>query len=134
MNWSIENLSDKQVLHSTICEKTTEEGVKLSALAVADYALAMLGDSIEDDAMYCLFDWDEADAKLRILVTDHRKENDGKNVVDVQFTGLEQADFDDKTETLKFWLRDHLTTSADYLRYSLVAGFTRNGRETVELM
>mgnify|MGYP000716495999 CR=1 FL=1 len=94
----------------------------------------MLGESIDDDAMYCLFEWDEVQSVLSILVTDHSKKNDGKNIIKIQFNGLGQADIEDKTETLKFWLRDHLTTSADFMRYSLVAGFTRNGRETVELM
>ena len=94
----------------------------------------MLGDSIDDDALYCLFEWEEPKSKLTIVVTDHSKTNDGKNIVNIQFNGMTQAKIEEPAETIKFWLRDHLTTSADFMKFSLVAGFTRNARSTVELM
>lgn len=134
LNWSTENLAGNQVHHITTCDQTTESGIKSSALEVADYALSLLGESINDDSLYCLFEWDDEQSQLTIVVTDHSKSNDGKHIVTIQFNGLNQASFEEKVEALKFWLRDHLTTSGDYLKFSLVAGFTRNKRETIELM
>ena len=120
--------------YSSICEQSTESGIKEYLLKAADFALSMLGDSIDDDAMYCLFEWDEEQSILSILVTDHSKTNDGQNVVTIQFDGIAQASIDEQVETIKFWLRDHLTTSADFMKFSLVAGFTRDARNTIELM
>lgn len=134
MNWSTENLHDNHIRYSTSCDQTSEAAIKLSALEAADYGLSMLGDSIDDDALYCLFEWEEPKSKLTIVVTDHSKTNDGKNIVNIQFNGMTQAKIEEPAETIKFWLRDHLTTSADFMKFSLVAGFTRNARSTVELM
>lgn len=134
MNWSTENLTDNRVYYSTICEQTSESAIKIGVLEAADYALSMLGDSIDDDSLYCLFEWEEGQSRLTILVTDHSKTSDGKNVVSIQLSGIDQASIEEQAETIKFWLRDHLTTSADFMKFSLVAGFTRNARNTVELM
>ena len=133
MNWSLEKLTSGHTLHSTVCQAQTESDVKSVFLKSADYALAMLIDSITDDAMYCLFEWDETLSSLTITVTDHSKSNDGKNIVNVVFEGLNEAAIEDQTETIKFWLRDHLTTSADFMKYSLVAGFTRNAKSCYKL-
>ena len=120
--------------HVAACHETNEPEIKSFVLSAADFALAKLGESIEDDSMYCLFQWDEETSLLTIQVTDASKEKEGKHVIQVHLSMFEQANIEDKTETLKFWLRDHLTTSADFLKFSLVAGFTRNARLTVELM
>ncbi len=134
MNWSIEHLAKNLIRHSSICDQATESGIKLSALEAADYALVMLGESIDDDAMYCLFDWDESQSTLSIVVTDQSKACDGKNIISIRFSGINDALIGEQADTMKFWLRDHLTTSADFMKYSLVAGFTRDARNTVELM
>lgn len=134
LNWSTENLSGNQVRYSTICEQSSEAAIKLSTLEAADYALKMLGDSINDDSLYCLFEWDESNSTLSIVVTDHSKANDGRNSVEIHFSQISDASIAEQTEAIKFWLRDHLTTSADFMKYSLVAGFTRDKRQTVELM
>ncbi|WP_250658071.1 hypothetical protein [Alkalimarinus coralli] len=134
MNWSIDNLSPQRACHSSTCTEITETDIKASMLASADYALSMLEESIHDDALYCLFEWSDEQSLLSISVTDHSKTNDGKHTVKVHFKGIKQAAIEEQTETIKFWLRDHLTTSADFMKFSLVAGFSRDGRQTVELM
>ncbi len=134
MDWNIDNTSSNHIIHSAVVAESTEYEIKAAVLASVDYAFSLLNESIEDDAMYCLFDWDDAQSTLTIVVTDQNKTNDGKHVVNVVLSNFEQPLEGDQAETVKFWVRDHLTTSSEFLAFSLIAGFTRGERTTVELM
>lgn len=103
-----------------------------AVLECADYAFSLLNESIHDDAMYCLFDWDAQQLTLTIAVTDETKTRDGKHKVKMSFNDLKPSDA--LADEVKYWIKDHLTTSLEFLRFSLVAGFTRGDRARVELL
>ena len=134
MSWNTETTSTNQLIHSATCSESSEAGIQASVLACADHAFTFLRDNIVDDSMYCLFEWHQGEKLLSIYVTDETKKNEGKHVVRVDFTAFTAASDEDQIETVKFWLRDHLTTCTAYFQFSLVAGFSRGDRSRLELL
>ena len=133
MNWTTETISDR-IVHTTTCTDTLERDIQVALNVSADYAFTLLDECIGDDAMYCLFIWDDNEKSLTVAVTDETKTKDGKHLVTVSFSGFGAEPSEDRADTVKYWLTDHLTTSQEFLKYSLIAGFVRGERDRVELM
>lgn len=133
MNWTTETKSD-HIVHTTTCTDSDEKGVQVALNASADYAFALLDENIGSDAMYCLFIWNDAEKSLTVAVTDETKTKDGKHLVTVNCVGFNGDLSEDRADTVKYWITDHLTTSLEFLKYSLIAGFVRGERDCVELM
>lgn len=134
MSWNTEITATNQTLHSATCSDNTELAIKSSVLACADYAFTLFNESVEDDSMYCLFEWNQEERSLVVLVTDDTKQKEGKHLVKVALTAFEVSSEETQAEMVKYWLRDHLTTCLAFFQYSLVAGFSTGDRTKLELL
>ena len=125
MKWKI----DSNFCHSAVNSHEKESDIKLAVLEAAEYAFALLGDNIEDDSMYCIFDWDFPTQQLTIVVTDPSKLQQAKHkvVLNLQGYAAHISGQEDQQEQIHLWIHNHITTSESFFRYSLVAVITKNG-------
>lgn len=121
--WTQENSSDGKVLHTTESAANTQDSIKTAVLACADYAFSLFDDNIKDESMYCLFDWNFSVQALNISITDPSKTVLATHTVQLKLANYADylADKEDQQEQMQLWLHNHLTTSAEFLQYSLVA-------------
>lgn len=127
--WIQENNSDARVLHRAVSAENTQDSIKCIVLECATYAFSLFDENVKNESMYCLFDWDYAQQTLTIDVTDPSKQILAKHTVqlilenyDAYLTGKE-----DQLEQMQLWLHNFLTTSAEFLQYSLVAAMVADG-------
>lgn len=125
MNWEIDN----NFCHSSVSTSTNEAELKQAVIAAADYAFDLLDANIEDDSMFCLFDWDFNQQRLLIAVTDPTKNKLAKHTVVLTLEGYAShiADKEEQQEQIQLWLHNHITTAATFLQFSLVAAITADG-------
>ncbi len=125
MEWNIDN----SFCHSTVSSNQQEAELKQAVLAAADYAFDLLNENIEDDSMFCLFDWDFNQQRLLIAVTDPSKKKLAKHTVELTLPGYAShiADKEDQQEQIQLWLHNHITTAATFLQFSLVAAIIADG-------
>jgi hypothetical protein len=125
MNWEV----DKEFCHSAIASSANEADIKQAVLAAADYAFDLLNDNIEDDSMFCLFDWNFSEQRLVIAVTDPSKKIFAKHTVKLTLEGYlsHMADKEDQQEQIQLWVHNHITTAATFLQFSLVAAIIAEG-------
>jgi len=127
--WTQDNISDDQILHKAESADNTQESIKIAVLASADYAFSLFDDNVKDESMYCLFDWDFAQQALTISITDPSKTLLAKHRVQLKLMNYDAylSNEEDQQEQIQLWLHNHLTTSAEFLQYSLVAAMVANG-------
>ena len=125
MNWEIDN----NFCHSSVSTSSNEAELKQAVIAAADYAFDLLDGNIEDDSMFCLFDWDFNLQRLLIAVTDPTKKKLAKHTVALTLEGYAAhiADKEEQQEQIQLWLHNHITTAAAFLQFSLVAAITADG-------
>lgn len=133
-------LSDatSHVLHEASCQAADESAVKLAVIETAHKAAQMLDDNIVDDSLYLLFTWQAESSTLTAVVTDDTKRKDATHIVRCQFPSTIDStlsvDDDPFSSDLIYWIRDYLTTSDEYMRFSLVALFTDGARDTTSML
>jgi len=125
MNWEIDN----NFCHRVTSSNESEAELKEAVLEAADYAFDLLHENIEDDSMFCLFDWNFAKQRLLIAVTDPSKNKLAKHTVELTLTGYAShiADKEDQQEQIQLWVHNHITTAANFLQFSLVAAIIADG-------
>lgn len=127
--WTQEESNDGKVLHQAISAGNTQELIKISVLGCADYAFSLFDDNVKDESMYCLFDWNFSMQTLTISVSGPSKTVLSKHVVQLKLESYDAylIDQEDQQEQIQLWLHNHLTTSAEFLEYSLVASMVADG-------
>jgi len=127
--WIQENISADKVLHQAVSAANTQESLKVAVLACADYAFSMFDDNVKDESMYCLFDWDFSQQTLTISITDPSKTVFSKHLVQLTLENYAAylVEKEDQQEQIQLWLHNHLTTSAEFLQFSLVAAIIADG-------
>jgi hypothetical protein len=125
MKWEISD----SFCHTSVSTSTNEAELKQAVLGAADYAFDLLDKNIEDDSMFCLFDWNFDKQRLLIAVTDPSKKQLAKHTVELTLTGYADhiADKEDQQEQIQLWVHNHITTAATFLQYSLVAAIIADG-------
>ena len=125
MNWEIDN----NFCHRVTSSNESEAELKEAVLEAADYAFDLLHENIEDDSMFCLFDWNFAKQRLLIAVMDPSKKKLAKHTVELTLTGYAShiADKEDQQEQIQLWVHNHITTAANFLQFSLVAAIIADG-------
>lgn len=125
MKWEV----DQSFCHRALASSEQEAELKQAVLAAADYAFDLLKDNIEDDSMFCLFDWHFDKQRLLIAVTDPSKKKLAKHTVELTLPGYAGhiAGKADQQEQIHLWLHNHITTAAAFLQYSLVAAISADG-------
>lgn len=102
-------------------------------------AISLLGENIQDDSLYLLFEWNPDIAELNIAITDASKQIDAPAYVGAHFAVLQQeleslppaGQVEQKeatSELVKFLLSDYLASCSAFFRYSLVAIFHSSSR------
>jgi hypothetical protein len=125
MKWEVSD----SFCHSSVSTSGNEAELKQAVLGAADYAFNLLDQNIEDDSMFCLFDWNFDKKKLLIAVTDPSKKKLAKHTVELTLTGYADhiADKEDQQEQIQLWLHNYITTAANFLQFSLVAAIIADG-------
>lgn len=127
--WTQEESNDGKVLHKAISRENTQDTIKVSVLACADQAFSLFDDNVKNESMYCLFDWNYALQTLTISITEPSKTVSSKHIVQLKLENFDDYlnDKEDQQEQIQLWLHNHLTTSAEFLQYSLVASMVADG-------
>ena len=125
MKWEVSD----SFCHSSVSISGNEAELKQAVLDAADYAFNLLEQNIEDDSMFCLFDWNFDKQRLLIAVTDPTKKKLAKHTVELTLTGYADhiADKEDQQEQIQLWVHNYITTAANFLQFSLVAAIINDG-------
>lgn len=131
------------------CYQQSFEGdsshLKSALEACATKAVSLLEQSIQEDSLYLLFEWNPQTAELAIVVTDARKQQDSAYVVKAQFPAVQQtlaaatdSERNEKinalNDSVKFLLSDFLASYSPFFSYSLVAIFHSSTRAETSLL
>jgi len=126
---------NEHVVYLAEFDEQSDEAIALAVQACMDKAIGFLSDNVDDESRYFLFEWNVACSTLTIVVTDDSRENDSQYVVKCLMSALD----DDKksieyVSMIKYEIKDYLTTSSEFLKYSLVAVFHSGSRGKVDLL
>lgn len=125
------------IQHIARCEQQQDSDVQQFINAGLDRAIAIIPQCIRDDARYLLFIWNSKEACLDIVTSDDNKKVDAAESVHISFNQWQQLTTSSKEEqadNLHFWIRDYLTTSSEFLHFSLIALFSSSDRNDTKLL
>lgn len=132
MQWDV----DEKFCHSAECKSGQEAEIKQAVLGAADKAFDLLDENIEDDSMFCIFDWNFAEQRLLIAVTDPSKKKLAKHSVQLTLPSYAEhiADKEDQQEQIQLWVHNYITTAEAFLRFSLVAAIIADGNADTSVL
>lgn len=141
LDWNIKqdpmNASDtdkaERIVHLSEFEGSKEEDIHAAMVICIEKAISMLHENVKDESRYFLFEWDTNNASLNIVVTNDSKEVDSNSAVRCTFPAL-KGQSDESILTVRYWIRDYLTTCAELFRYSLISVFHHDNRANTELL
>ena len=144
---SIENGAD-YMAYAVNCHETADEYICRVIGECVEKAVELLPLNISDDSMYLLFEWDVEQSVLSIVVTDESKSKDAARMVrscfpalNEQHSCLKQQSVDEWQlkisacqESIRYWVRDYLTTCGGFMHFSLIAVFCSKSRAKTALL
>ncbi|MFC1749891.1 hypothetical protein ACFL2V_13915 [Pseudomonadota bacterium] len=130
------------------CNENSNELIFEALTQATDKALSLLSSNVKDSSRYFMFEWDVVYSILTIVVTDELKEKDSQAVVKLSMLGMDDVLMKLQAESEEAWeskaeeyssmvrhhVRDYLTTSNEFLQYSLIAIFHDGTREDAVLL
>jgi len=122
-----------QYSHQAYCKSNDNNILKQAVNRTVEKAIGYLDENIRDDSMYFLVEWKAEDSSLTIFVSDDTKQSESLHIVHCTLDCLAKGDHID-TDNIQYWTRDLLTTSADFIRFSLVAIFSQGNRKQTVLL
>jgi hypothetical protein len=128
---------DSPLIHYAQCNDPQDTVVQSFINDSIDRAIAIIPQSMHEDARYLLFNWDPYTASLTAVTTDDDKSRDAPESIQLDISAwLASTDSVTavQTETLHFWIRDYLTTCAEFLHYSLIAVYCEGDRSKTRLL
>ena len=146
MDWNINQVEGESlVIRRGECCETSEEAMSQAVDDTIEKAVKLLTENIKDDSRYFLFEWDVAELELSIVITDDEKKNDSEQVVRCAFVQMlaelkvltvdeVEPTIQEFNESVKFWIKDYLSSCGPFMRYSLIAIFQDENRDTAELL
>lgn len=126
-----------QLLHCGHCVDVDEGMVQASINQAVDRAIAIIPQTIHDDARYLLFSWNNVNGELGAVITDDSKTHDSLESVRLSlrpWSAQSAASQAERDEAVHYWIRDHLTTCEEFMRYSLIAIFCQGDRSQARLL
>jgi hypothetical protein len=111
-----------------------------------DKAVDLLYRNINDDSLYLMFEWEDAQSRLSIVVCDQDKAGDSAHRVycnmpsmiakiqDVAHSTGWKYQGESLAEVVKYCIADHLSTCKGFMQYSLVAVFHSSSRNESSLL
>ena len=138
----------EHISHYSECTETSEDAIKAAIALCVEKAVSLLDVNLKDESMYLMFEWDNTDSELTIVVTDQTKQRDSDNIVKCHFTALNKTmaldnfqseeewklAVNEYAEDVNFLIRDYLTTCTSFLKYSLIAAFHSGNRSASKLL
>ncbi|MFT7559483.1 MAG: hypothetical protein ACI93R_001394 [Flavobacteriales bacterium] len=148
----------ENIIHASKFNGVKDGDIKNTLVECIEKASGLLGENINDESLYLLFEWDTSHSTLTIAVTDSTKKNDSPQIITCSFTSLntaiESADNDihdihdihdiskdtseenvnDYTDKVQYWITNYLTTCATFMQFSLVAAFHSGSRDECTLL
>ncbi|MFV8781164.1 hypothetical protein ACNKU7_01965 [Microbulbifer sp. SA54] len=135
-------------IHFSDRESEDDRSVNSDVIDCLDYSISFLHKNIKHNSRFFLIEWDVVYSVLTIVVTDDAKEIDSPIAVKCQFTHIDrrfqpecfasisewESSVKDYAENVKFWCKEHLSTSSAFSKFSLIALFTREGRAESSLL
>ncbi|MFT6222083.1 MAG: hypothetical protein ACJA0C_001491 [Candidatus Endobugula sp.] len=145
LEWNVNNTDSPRYLHQAVCNEPNEAAIKDVIDGSIERAIDCLHENIQDDSLYFLVEWNDAESSLTIIVTDDSKQKESPHKIVSDFSrvmGQEigsvmshtTKDSNVDIDKIQYWVRDFLTTSTGFIRFSLVAIFSRGDRNNTLLM
>jgi hypothetical protein len=130
---STQHTEKTQYSHRAHCNSNDQSVIKKAVDQTVEKAIGYLDDNIRDDSLYFLVEWKSDDSSLTIFVSDDTKHKESLHLVRCTFDcASEEKGIDG--DSIQYWTRDLLTTSADFIRFSLVAIFSKGDRQRTVLL
>ena len=137
LEWNVNNTDSPRYLHQAVCNEASEAAIKDVIDGSIERAIDCLHENIQDDSLYFLVEWDEVTSSLTIIVTDDSKQKESPHKIVSDFSHVMSGAIKDSNvdiDKIQYWVRDFLTTSTGFIRFSLVAIFSRGDRSNTILM
>lgn len=120
-----ETEAGEKIAIAAVCGSDSPQEQRMAVNEMVDKTVELLPLEVRDESMYLVFTWDAAAGQLSAAVAGEGKLIHGEREVSCQFAALAgsaDADVDGELfETIRFWVRDYLTTCNEYMRFSLIA-------------
>ncbi len=134
LTWAVsQDTNTSQRIHYTQCAGTEADTLKHAIDTSIEQAIDLLPKNIQDDSLYFLVEWLQHNNTLQIVVTDDTKQKEAPEVVRCTIA-LDDNKCSENIEKIQFLVRDHLTTSGGFIRFSLVAIFGLGDRSNIDLL
>ena len=138
----------EHIIHSASLVHTEASELKAAIINTINKAVELLPCNMEDTSRYFLFEWDTKTCCLTVVITDDNKEIDSRHIVQCNMSGLNRRmeellsnsketlknSISELTQEIKESIHNYLTTSAGFMRYSLIAVFHSDSRENTKLI
>lgn len=139
INWSLrgDKATGEDIQHFAQCDETSETDIQEFLNLVLDRAIGIIPQSIHDDARYLLFTWNSKSSTLDIVSTDDHKTHDASENVQLRIEHWLQTNEQSSaeyTDNIHYWIKDYLTTSSEFLHFSLIAMFSLGDRAKTQLL
>ncbi len=132
-----EAIDGSLLTHCAICSDHQNSVVQSFINSAIDRAIAIIPQSMHEDARYLLFNWSADTGTLTAVTTDDEKSHDASESIQLSIKDWQPSPGTlpaDQSETLHYWIRDYLTTCADFLHYSLIAVYCEGDRNKSRLL
>lgn len=143
LDWE-EKTVGEHLIFAAVVDSAEESNLKEGLGECVEKATSFLHLNIHDDSMYFMLGWDKTTSTLKITVVDETKSKESQYVVTCCFSALAQAllsdsegaeaKADEQTDSIRYWIKDYLTTCSSYYQYSLVATFYTESRNMGDLL
>jgi hypothetical protein len=139
INWQTdgEKSTAAPLIHYAQCNDPGDVAVQSFIDSAIDRAIAIIPQSMHENARYLLFNWDSNKACLKVVTTDDDKSHDAPESIQLDIPAWEVGDGSigsEQSEKLHYWIRDYLTTCAEFLHYSLIAVYCEGDRSNTRLL
>jgi hypothetical protein len=136
INWQTdgEKSTDAPLIHYAQCNDPGDAAVQSFINSAIDRAIAIIPQSMQDNARYLLFNWDSDKACLKVVTTDDDKSHDAPESIQLDIPAWQVAAGSEQSDKLHYWIRDYLTTCAEFLHYSLIAVYCEGDRKRTRLL
>jgi hypothetical protein len=138
--------NEEYILHHAAVDTPDNWTIEAILASCVERAVGLLDMNIDDDSLYLMFEWNNENSSLAIVVCDDTKSRDAKhrvlcdmsamNETIKQLTESDQWKYQGESfaDIVKHALHDYLTTCTGFMRYSLVAVFHQGSRQQTELL
>ena len=122
LEWKVASNSSTHVTHISVCEDSHELAIKQAMEESVEKAISLLANNIRDDSLYFLIEWHSDTSTVKITVTDDSKTKVSAETVSCQ-CHIDDSHSSAYALSIQDWVKDYLTTSSSFIRFSLVAVF-----------